>query len=258
MKIIDFHTHIGYNTTKKYGYDMTADLFENELRRSGICMAAGSAIDMELINSGENYGDVIKKLNLIAWNYAQSRPGFFVPGIHIHPRFVEESAKELECYSRKGVKLVGELVPYLMGCRLEDNIYTSKDFMELWDLCAQFSLTVSVHTGTAEECLRIARTFKGLNLVMAHPSYGNEYMARLDAVRSYDNLYLDLSGTGIAAYGMLRYGVDTVGREKLIFGTDFPIYNPEIYVKSVLYEKLTDDEREYIFYKNAGRLLGLD
>lgn len=258
MRIIDFHTHPGYNTTKKFGYDLTDTMFVEDLRRAGITMAAGSAIDLDLMRSDTNYGETIKKLNRITWEYAQKYPGFFVPGIQIHPGFIEDSVNELTYYSREGVKLVGELVPYLMGCDLEDNVYSSKGFMELFDLCNQLSLTVSLHTNTAEECSHIAETFRSLNIVMAHPAYGDEYFSRLDAVKKHDNLFLDLSGTGIASHGMLRFGVDTVGREKIIFGTDFPGYNPEMYVRSVLYEKLTDDEREYIFFKNACRLLDIN
>ena len=92
-------------------------------------------------------------------------------------------------------------------------------------------------------------------MVIAHPSYGKDYADMLSVIKKYENLFLDLSGTGIAAYGMLRYGVDVVGKEKLLFGTDFPGYNPEMYVRSVLYERLADDETDYIFHKNAEALL---
>ncbi len=257
MKIIDFHTHPAYNTTKKFGYDLTDELFVDDLRRAGISMVAGSAIDLELMESSDNHGETIKKLNSTVWEWHKKHPDFIIPGIHIHPSFPEESANELYSYSKKGVKLVGELVNYLMDDKSENVSYISKNSMELYDLCSQLSLTVSIHTSTAEEMSYIAKNFKTLNIVMAHPAYGNEYLSRLEAVKNHDNLFLDISGTGIAAHGMLRYGVDTVGKEKIVFGTDFPGYNPALYVQSVLYEKLTDDEREHIFYKNAERLLGL-
>lgn len=259
MRIIDFHTHPAYNTTKCMGYDMTDTLFVEELLRAGITMACGSAIDLDIMSGGTDYGNCIRKLNLLSWGYAEKYPEFFVPGIHIHPDFVEDSVNELIHYSQKGVKLVGELVPYLMGVRADadGNVFSSRGFMELFDLCDQFGLTVSLHTSTATECSYLAENFKNLNIVMAHPNYGDKYDARLEAVKKHDNLFLDVSGTGIAAYGMLRYGVDVVGPEKIIFGTDFPGYNPEMYVKAVSYEKLTDSEREYIYYKNACRLLGI-
>lgn len=44
MEIIDFHTHTGYKTTKDFGYDMTPELFVNELKRAGVTRACGSAL----------------------------------------------------------------------------------------------------------------------------------------------------------------------------------------------------------------------
>ncbi len=259
MRIIDFHTHPAYNTTKQYGYDMTDTLFVEELSRAGITMACGSAIEMDIMSGNINYGECIRKLNMLSWEYAEKYPEFFVPGIHIHPDFVEDSIDEILHYSQKGLKLVGELVPYLMGgcVDADGNVFCSKGFMELFDLCNQLGLTVSLHTSTVAECSYLAETFKTMNIVMAHPLYGEKYDARLEVVKKHENLFLDISGTGIAAYGMLRHGVDVVGREKIVFGTDFPGYNPEMYVRSVFYEKLSDTEREHIFYKNACRLLDI-
>ena len=130
-------------------------------------------------------------------------------------------------------------------------------FFELFKICEEKEMVVSVHPLDAEEFDKIADEFKNLTIVMAHPAYGDEYMKRLDIVKRHENVYLDLSGTGIAAYGMLRYGIDKVSKEKILFGTDFPGYNPEMYVRSVLYDKLTDEEREYIFWKNAIMLLNV-
>ena len=254
MKIFDFHTHPKDNTSKKIGFDMTDELFVSELKRAGICKCAGSAIDFEYINDCKDYGEGIKKLNRDVFSFYEKNIDFFVPGIHIHPNFIETSVCEIEGYHKKGVNLVGELVPTLMGC----DTYLSNGFYELFKLCEEKEMVVSVHSaGDVDEFNKIAKEFSHLKIVIAHPAYSDEYEKRLEVVGKNDNVYLDLSGTGIAAYGMLRYGIDKVSKEKILFGTDFPGYNPEMYVKSVLYDKLTDEEREYIFWKNAVSLLNV-
>ncbi len=251
MKIIDFHTHPGYNTTKTFGYDMTDELFISELRRAGISKACGSALDLDLIRSDCAPETIIKKLNLTAWGYHEKFPDFFIPGIHIHPDCPDISANELENYSKKGVRLVGELVPYLMGC----DTLLSSEYFELFSLCTQLNMIVSLHTTTLDECISVAESFPQLKIVLAHPGYNNDYLDRLDAVKKHENLFLDISGTGIAAYGMLRYGIDTVGKEKILFGTDFPGYSPEIYTRAVMFERLSSTETDAVFWQNAHRLL---
>lgn len=251
MEIIDFHTHPGYNTTKDFGYDMTPELFVNELKRAGITRACGSALDLEMIKSEPKTDVMIKKLNHIAWMYYEKFPDFFVPGIHIHPECIDVSANEIEFYSKKGVKIIGELTPYLMNC----DTFLSMGYFELFELCCRKDMILSLHRPPINECVSLAEKFPSLKMVIAHPSYGKDYADMLSVIKKYENLFLDLSGTGIAAYGMLRYGVDVVGKEKLLFGTDFPGYNPEMYVRSVLYERLADDETDYIFHKNAEALL---
>ena len=116
-------------------------------------------------------------------------------------------------------------------------------------------MIVSLHTTTLDECISVAESFPQLKIVLAHPGYNNDYLDRLDAVKKHENLFLDISGTGIAAYGMLRYGIDTVGKEKILFGTDFPGYSPEIYTRAVMFERLSSTETDAVFWQNAHRLL---
>nr|MBQ4318691.1 amidohydrolase family protein [Clostridia bacterium] len=76
-------------------------------------------------------------------------------------------------------------------------------------------------------------------------------------MEKYPNAYLDLSGTGLFRYAMLAHGVNRVGAERFLFGTDFPVCNAAMQVAAVLSEYLTDEDYELIFSGNAKRLLGL-
>ncbi len=82
-------------------------------------------------------------------------------------------------------------------------------------------------------------------------------MAKLDLLRRHSNAYLDICGTGLFRYGMLKYGVDQVGAERFLFGTDFPVCSVGMQVGGVMTEDLTPAERQAIFADNAKRLLRL-
>ena len=76
-------------------------------------------------------------------------------------------------------------------------------------------------------------------------------------MRKYDNTYLDISGTGILRLGLLEHLVDSVGADRILFGTDYPIANHDLYVHVVKTARIPDAAKEKIFHENAERLLGL-
>ena len=45
--------------------------------------------------------------------------------------------------------------------------------------------------------------------------------------------------------------------DRLLFGTDYPGIGPASDIAAVMFEPLSDCEREAIFYKNASRLLDI-
>ena len=91
----------------------------------------------------------------------------------------------------------------------------------------------------------------------AHPGQKADFLLHLERLEKYENAYLDISGTGLFRYGMLREGIRRVGAEKFLFGTDYPITNPGMYVQAVYYEHISEGDREKIFCSNAERILGV-
>ena len=59
-------------------------------------------------------------------------------------------------------------------------------------------------------------------------------------------------------YGMLRRAIDLAGVEKILYGSDYPTCNSAMYLGGILLDELiTEEEKEYILYKNAERILKL-
>ena len=52
--------------------------------------------------------------------------------------------------------------------------------------------------------------------------------------------------------------VDELGAERVLFGTDAPFCDPMVEIKKVLLAGLTEEQLEYVMYKNAVRLMGLE
>ena len=88
-----------------------------------------------------------------------------------------------------------------------------------------------------------------------HPGQPADFLLHVERMTKYPNLYLDISGTGLFRYGLLASAVKKVGAERILFGTDYPICNPRMYVQAVFGEHITQREKEMILFENARRLL---
>jgi predicted TIM-barrel fold metal-dependent hydrolase len=95
-----------------------------------------------------------------------------------------------------------------------------------------------------------------LNVIIAHPTSGlSSAKERFELLKKYPNAYLDLSGSGVFRYGILKNGINSVGKHKFLFGTDYPICNPKMMIEGILFEHLSDEECEAVFSANFKRLI---
>ena len=180
--------------------------------------------------------------------------GFYIPGFHVHPDYVEESCAEIERMHNIGVTLIGELVPYLHNWR----DYSLKSFDEILDVATQYKMVVNFHSLDDDQMDRMVLKHPETVFVAAHPGEYNNYMRHLNRMKMSENYYLDLSGTGLFRQGMLRRGIDEVGVERFIFGSDYPTCNPSMFIGGVALDTLiSEEEKSMIFAGNAKKLLNL-
>lgn len=257
MDIIDFHTHPFLNEKtnicqhKSY-FEMTPLETPEYLKGIGINRICGSVIAEWDDDKGfEN----ITKTNDTALKLKEIYKDFYIPGMVISPDYLKESLEEIERMHRLEVNLIGELVHTKLGGW---SSYNTKEFSEIFDLATQYDMVVSVHNCDNEDMETAIKENKAVTFVVAHPGEYNTYMRHIERMKKCENYYLDLSGTGLFRHGMLRHGIDECGVERFLFGSDFPICNPAMFVGGVLNDSLiTDDEKEAILSKNAKRLLKL-
>ena len=256
FEIIDFHTHpftVNNNICAyRNDFKMSEEDMIPTLRSCGISAMCGSVIQMEDRNSYPTVFEKLKAANRTALALAERLDGFYIPGFHIHPDFVEESIKEIEFMAERGVRLIGELVPYHEGYET----YAHEGF-EMLRLAEKYSMVVNFHTMNPDTIDALVSAHPNVKFVSAHPGEQPQLLGHVERMMKYENLYLDISGTGIFRWHSLRYLVEKVGSERIIFGSDYPTCNPGVYVGGVLAEPLSDKDFENIFSLNAKKLLGL-
>lgn len=252
-EIIDCHYHPAVDAETDTSWFYPAGSMQNQidtLRRAGISQACGAPIKAAVPESF----DEIKFLNDKALILRNKYPDFYIPGIHIHPHFPDESCQEIErCCGKEGVRWIGELVGYMMGYGVE---FATENALIIMRVAEKYQATVNIHCHDLDVIDRLAKSVPDLKIVLAHPGGGKqEILGRLERVARSPNLYLDTSGSGIDRYKILRKAIDVAGKEKLIFGTDYPINNPSVYVYGTLLEALSEAEYNAIFRNNFLRLI---
>lgn len=255
LPVIDFHTH-PYLSAEDF-YCFYPDSFSpsptqcmEDIERAGISHICGSVILKRKYEGGFDY---IKECNDRAYEIKKIMGDYYTAGFHLHPDFVKESIAEIELRHKQGFGLVGELVPYMHGW----SDYSRKDLGDLLEAAGHFDLPVSFHTVANEqkEIDKMVEDHPDVTFIAAHPGDKEQFLLHMKRIKKNDNYYLDLSGTGIFRYGLIAYGVKEVGSERLLFGTDYPICNPRMYVQAVYQEPIGEKDMENILFNNARRIL---
>ncbi len=250
--IIDCHIHPALDAGTAFNWFGPCGGFARQvadLRRAGIVQACGAPITPGLPDTFA----AIRRLNDQALRLRDRFPDFYIPGIQVHPHFPDESCREIErCCGRERVRWIGELVGYMMGY---GDDYASAAALTVMRAAAAHGAAVNLHCNDLNTLDRQCATLPELKVVLAHPGGGKrDILERLAKVAQYPSLHLDISGGGIDRLGILRQAMDIAGKDKLLFGTDFPINNPAVYVHGALFEALAQDEYDALFAGNFLRL----
>ncbi|MEJ2158337.1 MAG: amidohydrolase family protein [Desulfobacteraceae bacterium] len=104
----------------------------------------------------------------------------------------------------------------------------------------------------------VAVDFPDMKIIIAHPSWPWQDEA-LSVCLHKPNVYIDLSGWSPKYFPkqLVRYA-NTLLKEKMLFGSDFPMISPERWMKDFQQAGFREEVKPLILKENAIRLLGLD
>lgn len=251
MKIFDAHIHPFIepeNSIAPFGAPVSLEEFMEELRHCGFSGVCGSV----LIKHKCTFSDV-QQANRMALAIRDRYPDFYEPGIHVHAGDPEGSCKELETmYHEHNVRWIGELVHYFM----DTGEYNLPGMFQIYETARDLGMPVNIHCSDLAVIEDVLKNFPSLHLVIAHPEDVTNAKKRFAIVKQYPNAYIDISGTGLFRWNMLRYAINQCGSEKILFGSDFPVCSAAMNLGGVMGEHLTDRERENILGLNFLRLIG--
>ncbi len=88
--------------------------------------------------------------------------------------------------------------------------------------------------------------------IMGHSAPG-ELDQAIAVAKDHPNVYLDLCDIHRHS-GIVDKMVDAIGADRILFGTDIPWYDPAYGIGSVLFSRISDQDKYKILYQNAKNL----
>ena len=103
----------------------------------------------------------------------------------------------------------------------------------------------------------VAVDFPEMPIILAHPSFPWQEEA-LSVAQHKPNVYIDLSGWSPKYFSptLVQYA-NTLLKEKVLFGSDFPLITPDRWLADFAKIEIRDEVRPLILKQNAIRLLKL-
>ncbi len=108
--------------------------------------------------------------------------------------------------------------------------------------------------------LKLAQNFPGLKIVMAHWGGGLPFYELMPEVaEALRNVYYDTAAsTYLYRFDIIPVVARTVGIEKILWGTDYPLLSQAKFIKRVRESGLGESDLEAVLGGNAARLLRLE
>lgn len=245
-RIIDMHAHVDVCEPLNW-YD-TGDKLVKLMDEAGIEKAVVSAY----LNLPGPDNTCIDRL----YNSIEPYLERFMIFIRMDPWFGEDAIRFLEDACKK--------YP-IRGVKLHPAHYTLHPYGQLTvDLCkkaGELGLPVLFHCGDEMMCLplqigELAAKCPDTTVILAHMGGFAHNRDAIHVAKQNSNIYIDTSEVPLCSE--IKWFVDELGAERILFGTDAPCCDPLVELRKVLLAGLTEEELEYVLYKNAVRLMKLE
>lgn len=186
----------------------------------------------------------------------------------VNPMWGNDALFELERCASTGLVGVGELHPDTQGFSIDDAVVMGP----LMALARRLGMPVLTHasepvghsypgkgTVTPEKVLRFIETFPGQPVIAAHWGGGLPFYALMPEVKAaLADAYFDSAASPfLYAPDVFAAVARTLGAERVLFGTDYPLIKHPRLLAQVRECGLSDEEQSLILGGNAARLFGL-
>lgn len=186
---------------------------------------------------------------------AEKYQGRFIPLVYLNPLEGEaECRRKVETYVDsqcfRGIKLNPLRHAYVADDVILDPVM---------EMARERNIPVFIHSGHPPYSLPwsialLAERFPEVKTVMIHMGHGHGVYidAALKMAKRYPNIYLEMSGMPMGV--KIRQAYEEIGKDRIMFGTDYPFHHPSVEIQKVLTCGLDEQAMKDVFYNNVTKL----
>lgn len=246
--IIDGHAHLG-TMIKLYSLRVqTIDETITEMDRCGIEQIVISHINSITYDFREGNTDLKAAVDRF--------PDRILPFFAIHPRHWDVAGDEIKRCAGEwgwvGLKLHPEFHVYPANCRSAIDVIGATQ---------AYGCVVMIHSGdrytgvySAPGMIAdVARQLPETTIIMAHMG-ASDWQEAIEWAEVYPNLVLDTTGS-LNWYGLVESAVERLGAERVIWGSDFPLFPFEMGLSKVADSEVDPKAKALILGENIRRIM---
>ena len=260
MQIFDIHAHIYPDAIAKRAAQAISEGYGNiKVHNDGTLKtllekSEAAGVTKLAVHSVATAPGQVEKINGFVMDTARKYPDKLVPFGALHPDtpFPEQAVDRLVADGFMGIKLH----PELQNFRVDES-----RAIDMFSAIAG-KLPVLMHCGdyrsdhsAPERIRKMIREVPKLKLVCAHLGGWTRWEEAASMLIG-ENVWVDTSSS---LYALDRHTATAIlrgyGTDRVLFGTDYPVWNPDEEVKRLLELPLTDEEKARILWTNHLELL---
>lgn len=270
FKIIDSHCHIFPEKIAQKATD-SIDIFYG-ISEAGVidgCAFVGTAknlisqcdsvgIDKCLVTSVATTPHHAQSINTFIASEVNLFSERFIGFGSLHPdsETLEDDAEHLIELGLKGVKLH----PDIQNFKVDD-----PKVIKIFEICNEKNLPILLHTGdlrfdnsNPNRVEKILKIFPDLIIIGAHFGGWSVWDKAPEILSKYKNFYVDTCSSFYAlSKERTKEIIELYGTDRILFGTDFPMWKQEEELKFLFSLGLSEEELENILYKNLAKILNI-
>lgn len=262
-KILDAHCHIYPDKIAVKAAEATGHFYDIKMDLDGkvstlLDEGEKAGISHFLIQSVATTPKQVSSINRFIAESVLKSDGKMTGFGTMHPESddPERDLAELMELGLRGVKLH----PDIQGFKIDDF-----RMLKIYELCEKHKLPVLMHCGdkrydnsNPNRIVPIMEIYTDLIMIGAHFGGYSVWEDAVNKLAKYDNFYVDTSSTLFEIEpSVAREFIDAYGIDRVMFGTDYPMWNPKEEVERFMKIDLTFEDRQKILYDNAAKLLGI-